>query len=91
MRMVLSDEASGTRGSYRSLSEVLAKLPGLAATSEADGSTATLKGYRLRLTLSEDKKRFQVALTPQTGCRTSWFGSETNLIYVGQPLGCATK
>jgi len=91
MRTVLSDEISKGRAGYRSLSELVEGLPTLGASTAADGTTAALKGYRLRLTVSEDRKHFQASLTPETGCGTSWFGNDQSLIYVGRPLGCAVN
>ena len=94
MRMVLSAQASRAKGMpLNSLSDVLKGLPTLQSGSSAiDAETAALNGgYRLRLTLSEDRQHFQASLTPEKGCGTSWFGSDQNLIYVGRPLGCPTN
>lgn len=94
MRMVLSAQASRAKGTpFNSLSDVLKGLPTLQSRSSAiDTETAAINGgYRLRLTLSEDRQHFQASLTPEKGCGTSWFGSDQNLIYVGHPLGCPTN
>lgn len=91
MRMVLSDEIANGRSGFRNLPDVVRALPTAGATMTPDGTAAALKGYRLRLTVSEDKKHFQASLTPEAGCGTSWFGNEQSLIYVGRPLGCTTN
>ena len=92
MRMVLSAQISRVKGApYISLSQVLKTIPTLPApVAQVDSETAALKGYRLRMTVSDDKQHFQASLTPETGCGRSWFGSEQSLIYVGRVLGCAT-
>ena len=53
-----------------------------------DAFTATYKGHRLTMTVSGDRKAFQVMLVPANGCGPSWFSSEKGVIYSGVPLGC---
>jgi hypothetical protein len=92
MRMVLSAQMSRPKGSdFVPLADVLKAAPALPAQAAAvDPDTAALKGYRLRMTLSEDKRHFQTSLTPEKGCGRSWFSSEQNVIYVGAGLDCAS-
>jgi hypothetical protein len=89
--MVVSDEISKWQPGFRSLPELVAGLPALGAVMTADGTAATLKGYHLRLIVSGDKRHFQVSLTPDRGCGTSWFASDLSVAYVGRPLGCGTN
>lgn len=93
VRMVLSAQLSRPRGvPYTDLAEVLKSIPTLPAqASPIDAETAALKGYRLRMTVSEDRRHFQTALTPEKGCGKSWFSSEQSVIYVGRVLDCSTN
>ena len=56
-----------------------------------DSSTATVVDYTLRLTRSEDRKHFQLSLTPTVAKasdpRPSWFGDDRFVIYTGKPIG----
>ena len=90
MRMVLSAQLSRGRGvPYGSLADVLNTISNIPSpTSPIDGETAALKGYRLRMTVSEDRQHFQTSLTPESGCGKSWFASDQSLIYVGRALDC---
>jgi hypothetical protein len=56
-----------------------------------DSTTATVFDYTLRLTRSDDKKHFQLSLTPTvtnaSDPRLSWFADDRLLIYTGKPIG----
>jgi len=49
--------------------------------------------YTLQLTRSDDRKHFQVTLTPtvpkapQDDARRAWFTDDRGVIYTGQPIG----
>ena len=75
------------KGSFGSISELVSSLR-LRDVNIIDSEQAQVPGFTLRLSRSQDRKHYQIALTPLSGCGTAWFGSEANVIYTGKALGC---
>ena len=93
MRMLLSAQLSRPEGeTYVALVDALRYVPTVPRpAAQSDSDTAAFKGYRLRMTLSGDKRHFQASLTPEKGCGKSWFSNDQGIIYVGRVLDCATN
>jgi len=89
MRMAMSVQANKPYGKngYASISEVMTSIH-LDTATVMDADTIQVGAYTLRVSRSDDRKHFQMALTPVSGCGTAWFGSEANVIYTGKALGC---
>ena len=88
MRMAMSVQANKPFGSagYGSVADV-AKALQLTGT-KVDSERFDFGPYRLMVSVSADKRHYQMSLTPLTGCDAAWFGNETNQIYTGKALGC---
>jgi hypothetical protein len=55
-----------------------------------DSTTVTVLDYILQLTLAEDRRHFQISLTPtapKDDNRPSWFSDDRGVIYTGKPIG----
>jgi len=97
MRMFLSNQITSRARTkvYLPIADALKGVPTVPnPLSQSDAETATFKGYRLRMTVSDDQLHFQTSLTPESresACGKSWFSTEQGLIYVGQVIGCATN
>jgi hypothetical protein len=88
MRMAMSVQANRPFGKagYASAAQV-AKALELTGT-QVDSERFDFGPYRLMVSVSADKKHFQMSLTPISGCDEAWFGTEANTIYTGKALGC---
>jgi hypothetical protein len=53
-----------------------------------DPVTIQLSDYRLRVTRSEDRRHFQVSLTPDQRCGDAWFTDERKVVFVAKQDGC---
>jgi hypothetical protein len=97
-RMVLVIEATG-RGEYLDLPSVmkLAKdpqsgyaTPELSTANLVDSTTVSVQDYTLQLTRADDRKHFQISLTPTApkddDNRPSWFSDDRDIIYTGKPI-----
>ena len=94
LRTVNTLQADGSASRYRGLIELVAD-PALAPSFEPFRSQLTVTGddvdlaaSRVTLVVSRDRRHYQIAIVPTTGCRTSWFSSDSGTIYRGMPLGC---
>jgi hypothetical protein len=65
-------------------------LRDLATAKTVDSSTVAVLDYTLRLTRSDDNKRYQISLTTTApkpdDDRLSWFSDDRGVIYTGKPL-----
>jgi hypothetical protein len=60
-----------------------------ASATMVDSSTLIVLDYTLQLTRSDDKKHYQISLTPTVpgdDARLSWFSDDRGLIYTGRGL-----
>ena len=57
----------------------------LSMANLVDSTTVTLRDYTLQLTRADDRKRFQISLTPTVpnDNRPSWFSDDRGVIYTG--------
>jgi hypothetical protein len=90
-------ELAATKNGWGDLSEVvraggMQRAETIPSMTIVDSSTATVLDYTLRLTRSDDKKHFQVSLTPTVAkpgdSRISWFSFDQDnlIIYTGTPI-----
>jgi len=101
MRQVLTIQANkpfATNG-YGTLSDVLKMMPmtrGVApdaaqAIQLIDSETADFGDYTLRLTRSEDRRKFELSLAPKQSCGLAFFSNDRNIVYSGRAIGCSDK
>ena len=82
-----------SRSNYGSLQDVVKpefQLDKSLSIISSDGSSATVKDYRLSLVASVDGQHYQISLHPISGCGVSFFTNESGVIYQGKALGCPT-
>ena len=82
-----------SRSNYGSLQDVVKpefQLDKSLSIISSDGSSATVKDYRLSLVESADGQHYQISLHPISGCGVSFFTNESGVIYQGKALGCPT-
>jgi hypothetical protein len=56
-----------------------------------DAETADFGDYTLRLTRSEDRRKFELSLAPKQSCDLAFFSNDKNIVYTGHALGCSEK
>jgi hypothetical protein len=90
LRVLNTLQADGRANGYRPLPELLADpaFESFRPELTVAGADIELAASRVTLVLSADRRAYQVAIVPTTGCRTSWFSSDAGVIYRGLPLGC---
>ena len=101
MRQILTIQANKpfAKVGYGTLSDVLKMMPmtrGVApdaaeAVKLIDAETADFGDYILRLTRSDDHRKFEMSLAPKQSCAIAFFSSEKNIVYSGRALGCSDK
>ena len=83
-----------SRSNYGSLQDVVkqegSQLDKSLSIISSDGSSATVKDYRLSLVASADGQHYQISMHPISGCGVSFFTNESGVIYQGKALGCPT-
>jgi alpha-D-ribose 1-methylphosphonate 5-triphosphate synthase subunit PhnH len=90
MLLVVAEEVDGhspMRATMSTVESVARFTPSLRATL-IDRDTATFLNYTLRITRTEDKRRFQASLTPTSRCGKAWFGTSEKTVFVGSAIGC---
>jgi hypothetical protein len=53
-----------------------------------EGEDGKIGSHRVVLTLSTDRRHYQLAIVPDSGCGQAWFSGDGGVIYTGSPLGC---
>jgi len=56
-----------------------------------DGSTGRLKNYTVSVVASTDGQHYILELINRSNCDSSFFSSDTGIIYTGTGLGCADE
>jgi hypothetical protein len=90
-RMINTAQADHGRTGYLPLSELVkdSMFAGLGNDlSVSSNDEGRFRQHIVALTLSEDRRRYQVAIVPEAGCGPAWFTTERGAIYAGQGLGC---
>lgn len=89
MRMInTAENAEHRNGRYAALEQLLVHPMMTRVTQSVtfNGSEATYLGQMLRLVVSADGQRYQVALVPPSGVGIAFFTDERGLIYSGKVI-----
>ena len=85
-----AENAQRRSGGYLPLNQLLTlpQMVGVAANVTLDGNDAIYLGQNVRLMVSADRQKYQVAIVPASTCGAAVFTDEGGLIYTGKVLDC---